>query len=275
MQITVDQYSRPLVESVTMKEALGAIQHALKGKHGGERTATAQELVASARAKRTGGRLHGVIANAARALDEIDALRQAPEYRRNVAVGAGQCYDNGCSPGPNSSPLCTRDGRRICDYDRVGVRQAVVAGTTIFSLSPQPGSGFPFWRPKMARANAIDSANPSIPRWEGLFVTQLTVGGHPVEGFNAAPAAGVTQGVSLGDYVVPDPSGIPVGWPEFSITGQARELVFAGISLWNAAIGFNVMLTVLGNPLETMNGRDCRCHQGSSAVPPAGNGRPV
>jgi hypothetical protein len=253
-----DQYTRPLVQSVELADTLRLFGRALAGKSGAERFATGLQLQEDLR-KRPNGYVD--------ALDRVDALRSDPEYVNRLAIGERSC----CPPGPNTSPMCTLDGRRICDYDRVGDRDPGLAGNTAFSLSPQPAASFSWWRPKLIRFFAHDTTNPSIPRWEGLFVTLITVGAHPVEGFSTAPAAGVAAGVHAGDFVVPDNSGVPVGWPDFSNDANSNQLVFSGIGLWNAGITYSTYLTVMGNGMR-VPGQECRVHPDSSPLPPPAGG---
>lgn len=183
-----------------------------------------------------------------------------------IAV-AGDC----CSPGPNTDPRCTRDGRRICDYDRIGDRDDVTGGDQPFSLSPEPQAGFSWWNPALFRMYAHDQSNPSITRWEGLFITLITIGSHPVEGFNAQPAAGVNQGIAVNDYVVPDNSGVPVGWPVFSNSANSNQLEIAGIGLWPAAVNYRVFCSVMGNPRKSPGGPDFRCAPGAVGTQNGGN----
>lgn len=259
MQAINDQYTAGLVGSSELREAIGMFRGALRGKTGADRLAAGLQLQSDLRRK-GGGYID--------ALAKVEALRSDPDYVNRFAVGARDC----CPPGPNTSPMCTADGRRICDYDRVGDRDPGIAGNAVFTLTPNPAAGFAWWRPKMVRMFAHDTVNPSIPRWEGLFITLITIGAHPVEGFATPPAAAVTDGVHFGDFVVPDNTGVPVGWPDFSNVANAKNLVISGIGLWAAGVTFSSYVTVLGNPLDP-NGAECRCNGDSSPVPPVnGNG---
>lgn len=254
--LALDQFSRPFYHShelATAKDHLrGALASTLDRR---ERLAIGQDWAESMRKRRPAF---------VEALDNIDHRRREPDYR-NMAIG--DC----CPPGPNSTPGCTIDGRRICDYDRVGDRDSS-AGNAAFSLSPQPQSSFSWWRPKLVRLAAFDSTNPSTPRWEGLFITSITVGQHPVEGFSDDPSATVTSGVHFGDFVVPDPTGVPVGWPDFSNDANANQLVIDGIGLWNANITVLTFCTVMGNPLDNRAGVDRRCNNSAPPVPPMPGG---
>lgn len=254
MQIIRDQYTDGLMRSTELRDALRHIGRALAGKSGAERFATSLQLQSDMRTKRVGY---------VEALDAVDRRRNDPDYVNRIAIGERSC----CPPGPNTSPMCTSDGRRICDYDRVGDRDPGVAGNGIFTLTPAPAAGFAFWRPKLVRMFAHDTVNPSIPRWEGLFITLTTIGAHPVEGFATPPAAGVVAGVHFGDYVVPDNSGVPVGWPDFSNAANEQALVISGIGLWAAGVTFSSYVTVMGNPLGK-NGEECRVNGGSTTIPP-------
>lgn len=203
-----------------------------------------------------------------RALADVDRRRAAGE---SVAV-AGVCGTGmppaNCGTGPNVEPHCYTDGRRLCDLDRVGARTGSIAGNGTFSISPQPGAGSAWWRPRAVRGYAFRTADPSIPAHEGLFVTSVTVGTAPVEGFNTPAAAGVTDGISFGEYVVPDLIAVPVGWPIFSLTNLAQALVVSGIGLWPAASTYIAGLTVLGNRSGgPSDPNESRVHPGSSALP--------
>lgn len=269
MKVIFDQYTPALMGSTELKDALALFGNALAGKEGAERIDVGRELVEDARRKRIGY---------VEALDAIDARRSSPDYRNEVAIGrrgapdldwrdevaiGGDC----CPPGPNTTPACTVDGRRLCDYDRVGNRTLAFAGQTTFTLAPSPAAGFAWWKPKLVRGFAHDNTNPSIPRWEGLFITLITIGAHPVEGYSTPPAAGVVSGVHFGDYVTPDNTGIPVGWPRFSNAAQENALSIQGFSLWGAAISTIAYFSVMGNPLNE-NGKECRVNGNSNPLPP-------
>ncbi len=266
-QILRDQYTGPLVRSTELGNVIHLFRDALAGKRDrDDRLATSQQIAEDMRRPAAGSKLLAAQGYAS-ALDDVDVHRSSPEYRNTLAIGDARC----CPPGPNTSVYCTVDGRRICDYDRIGGMSDDVNGQAVFTVTPQPSASFAWWRPKLVRGFAIDVTNPSIPRWEGDFVTVLTIGDHPVEGFNTAPTIAVRQGVHLGDYVTPDVTGIPVGWADLSNTANANQLVFSGISLWQAGVHQFVFLSVMGNPLK--NGEVRRCHPESVPVPPmTGNG---
>lgn len=275
MQVTHDQYTRPIVESAELRDALRSFRAAMGAeKDHTERHARGQQWQEDV--TRRGRRSTFV-----EALDAVDARRSDPNYVNRVAIGDRPAPGNGMSctsctvPGPNTSVYCTVDGRRLCDYDKVGQRTAALAGNTVaLSLSPQPSAGFAFWRPKMIRGHAIDATNPSIPRWEGIFLTGITVGSHPIEGFFTSPAAGVVDGIFFGDWVTPDPAGIPVGWPKFSNTSNALSLQVSGIGLWNAGVSFIAGVTVFGNPVS-LEGMESRCHPQATPLPPVITSRPA
>lgn len=255
MRIIEDQYTRGLMGSRHIATVIAALSAAA-------RSSDASALEQGAHDLRSKGNAW---------LDELDRvgdLRSHPGYVNKVAIagpGAG-C----CPPGPNTNPMCTRDGRRLCDYDAVGVRTGATAGNAIFNLSPQPAAGFTRWRPKLVHGFAFDSGNPSVPRWEGLFVTNITVGQHPVVGYSTAAAAGVLDGQPFADWVTPDPAGVPVGWPDFTPTALQRALVISGIGLWNVGITFIAQITIYGNPIDDDQNCEKRCNPGSTPVPPMG-----
>lgn len=255
MRTINDQYTAGLRNSTELRNALGIFGRAMQGKSDpAERFAVSLQLQSDLRKHDPSGY--------AAALDAVDKLRSSPDYVNLLAVGERTC----CPPGPNTSPMCTLDGRRICDYDRVGDRDIGVAGNGIFTLTPQPAAGFSQWRPKMVRMFAHDVTNPSIPRWEGLFITTITIGQHPVEGFSVAPAAGAVAGIHFGDFVVPDNSGVPVGWPDFTNEALSNQLTISGIGMWSADIDFTAYVTVMGNPIK--NNAECRVNGDSSPLPP-------
>lgn len=268
-QILSDQHTRPLLHSTELKNVIHLFRDALAGKQGEERIATGQQIAEDMRRPAAGAKLLDAQGYAS-ALDAVDLERSASDYRNTLAIGDARC----CPPGPNTSPACTADGRRICDYDRIGARSDDTNGQAVFSVTPAPAASFAWWRPRLVRSFAIDTTNPSIPRWEGDFVTVLTIGDHPVEGFNNAPTVLVTQGVHLGDYVTPDVTGIPVGWPDVSNVANSNQIVMSGISLWQAGVHQFVFLTVMGNPLKSEGGDPRRCHPGSPNVPPVGSATP-
>lgn len=257
-----DQFSRPLMQSTSRNNVLALFADALRGKDLDERVATGEQLAVDLR-KPSGSRLMLDAQHYVHDLDKVDARRSADDYENELAVG-----DRCCPPGPNTGVYCTADGRRICDYDRVGQRTLSVTGGGIITLSPQPGASFSWWRPRLIRMFAHDVTNPSIPRWEGDFLTLIQIGQHPVEGFSTAPAAGVVDGIHMADFVTPDNSGIPVGWPDFSITGQSNQLTVSGISLWQVGVLQLAYLTIMGNPLNERNGNAQRCN--GNSTPPSG-----
>ena len=260
MQRVHDQYTPVILGSPELASGLRLFRRALSGQTDpDERTARGLQFAEDLR--------RGSGHDFAKMLDAIDARRSAPNYVNRVAVG-DRCSTACVPPGANADPMCTADGRRICDYDRVGARSNAFAGQTTFAISPQPTSTYAFWRPRMVRGHAIDAGNPSIPRWEALFITNITVGGHPIEGNSATPTTAVLDGFFFGDYVVPDASAVPVGWPAFSNTANNRQLVITGVSLWAAAINTIAALDVLGNPMSALDGNPCRTHPDSTPVPP-------
>lgn len=263
-----DQYTGPLVRSTELGNVIHLFRDALEGKQGEERTATGLQIAEDMRRPAASSKLLAAQGYAS-ALDQVEVHRSSLEYRNELlAVGDARC----CPPGPNAGVYCTVDGRRICDYDRIGGMSDDVNGQAAFTVSPQPSASWAWWRPKLVRSFAIDVTNPSIPRWEGDFVTILTIGDHPVEGFNTAATITARQGTHLGDYVTPDVTGIPVGWPDVSNTANANQLTFSGISFWQAGVHQFVFLSIMGNPIK--NGELRRCHPDSVPVPPVpgGNG---
>lgn len=268
MQARIDKYTRPLLESPARLAFAIYLAGALKGKDHAERVAVGQDLAEHVGVGR--GSRHEFV----QALAAVDERREqhARERAAGIAVGDGCGQPMTCAIGPNTQPQCFVDGRRLCDYDRVGSRTASTAGNAIFSLQPEPGAGSVFWRPKGVRASAVRASDPSIPAWEGLFVTGITVGTAPVEGFNNAPTATITDGIFLGDYVVPDGTAIPVGWPPFSTLAMKQQLQIFGIGLWPAASAYFAGVTVLGNRYDPATASESRCHPQASSVPPvAGN----
>lgn len=254
MQAKEDKYTRPLMQSHERADFTSKLAAALSGKSPEERIAVGQDF-AETHARR--GNRHAFVS----ALAEVDARREA------VAVGEGCGQPMSCSIGPNTQPHCYVDGRRLCDYDRVGVRTVSTAGDAVFTLSPQPAAGSAYWRPKATRMWAIRASDPSIPAWEGLFITSITVGTAPVEGFNNAAAAGQLQGVAFADYVVPDWDAVPVGWPVFSNDANAQQLIISGIGLWPTASNYIAGVSVLGNRFNPANATESRCHDGSTRIP--------
>lgn len=256
----VDQHTRGLVlsdDALNFRRRLAAAL--LTTDRGDEKIAIGQDFAHTATRRRDAF---------VRAL-EVVALKRERGDSHPVAIGEGLC----CPPGPNTQVQCTIDNRRMCDYDRVGNRTLTTAGNAQFTLEPQPGAGYSFWRPKMVRGWAHLTSNPSIPAWEGLFITNITVGSHPVEGFSTAPAAGVQDGIAFGDYVVPTTDAVPVGWPVFSNEANSNQLVITGIGLWPAASAYIAYITVLGNARKALDGNDCRVHPDGPRIPPvAGNG---
>ncbi len=257
MRVIADQFTSGLVaESRGFRSRLA--DALASARSSSDRIAIGQEVAFDAQRRRT---------DFARALEVVAGRRERGESRA-VAVGDG-C----CPPGVNTQPQCTIDGRRMCDYDRVGHRTLTTAGNGVFSLIPQPSAGNSWWRPKMVRSFAHLTSNPSVPAWEGLFITSITVGTSPVEGFNNPAAATIQDGIHFGDYVVPDTSAVPVGWPKFSNTANSNQLILSGIGLWPVASAFIAYVTVLGNTLNDA-GQDCRVNDKSPRVPAMPTGGP-
>lgn len=263
MQYAADQYTNPLLKSQHRKVLSRYVAGALRGKSASERVAVGADLS------------EGIMRHSTRAgFEHVDELRRVfelrsePEYKHRRRVVVGDACNSCTPPGPNMDPNCTADGRRVCDYDRIGYRTASTAGNAIFTLIPVPAAGNSWWAPRMARAYAHLTADPSIPAWEGLFLTTITVGTAPIEGFNTPPAAGVQSGVHFGDFVTPTPPGIPVGWPRISNAANERNISIGGIGLWPAASSFIAYITILGNVLPTCDGQPGRINPGSTPVPP-------
>lgn len=256
MQIIADKYTRPLITSHERASFFAVIAAALVGvRSAPERVAVAAD-VAERRRRRGDGFLD--------ALAKVDKLRE-----QRVAVGDVGCgQPPTCPIGPNTQRQCYIDGRRICDYDRVGSRTLTTAGNAAFAIVPAPAAGSAWWRPKATRAWAFRTDDPSIPAWEGLFITSITVGTAPVEGFNTlAPTAATQQGIFFGDYVVPDGDAIGVGWPVFSNTANEQQLSIQGIGLWPAAAAYIAGFSVLGNRYDPGTATESRCHNGSAPLP--------
>jgi hypothetical protein len=264
-RILQDQHTRGLRNSTELKNVLHLFADAMRGKKGVERTAIGNQLAVDLRR----GASSSILLAAqgyTEALDKVDADRSSEGYRNTLAVGDARC----CPPGPNTSIGCTADGRRICDYDRIGARSDDVNGQGVITIEPQPSAGFSWWRPRLVRGFAHDVTNPSIPRWEGDFITLIQIGQHPVEGFSAAPSVTEQQGVHFGDFVVPDNSGIPVGWPEFSNEANSNQFIMQGISLWQAGVHQYAYFTIMGNPLDSRTGPAMRCNPESTPPGPVG-----
>lgn len=263
MHATTDRFTRPLVESVERRDfttRLGIVLALTVTP--AQRVAVGNEFAETMRKKK-----HAFFD----ALERVDAERERDARepaRKKVAVGADGCGQPPCAIGPNTDRRCYVDNRRLCDYDRVGFRTLTTAGNTIFTMTPEPAAGSAWWRPKATRMWAIRTDDPSIPAWEGLFITSITVGTSPVEGFNTPAAAGVQAGVFFGDYVLPDGDAIGVGWPIFSNVSNAQQLIISGIGLWPAAAAFIAGISVLGNKWDPSTATESRCHNGSAPLPP-------
>lgn len=271
MQRIQDQFTRPLLSGPSRSNLIKLFATALVGASDvDERNARAQQVALDLRRPASSS----IVLDAQHFvadLDAVDARRSDPEYQNELAVGE-QCGD-WCPPGPNASVMCTADGRRICDYDRVGARTESVAGQGIITLNPQPSAGFSWWVPRLVRMFAHDVVNPSIPRWEGDFLTSITIGSHPVEGFSNPATVGQLSGIHMGDFVVPDNSGVPVGWSAFSNDANSNGLAISGISLWQAGINQFAYITIMGNPSrDGAFGNTGRCHPGSVPCPPCDGG---
>ena len=260
----VDQHTAPLLQSKARADLRTYIALALGGRSPDERVAVGAELAESIMRHRTQTRFEH-----AQELEQVARLREAPDYhhRRRAAVAVGDACNSCTPPGPNTDPNCTADGRRACDYDRIGFRTLSTAGNAAFALTPVPAAGNSWWVPRMARAYAHLTADPSIPAWEGLFLTSITVGTSPVEGFNLPPTAAVQAGVHFGDFVTPTPPGISVGWPRISNAANERNISIQGIGLWPAASAFIAYFTIMGNVLPTCDGQPARINAGSTPVP--------
>lgn len=256
----IDQYTAPLLNSQSRKTLSRYIAGALRGKSTDERIAVGADLA------------EGILRHSTRPVFEhADELRRVHELRHARARDAALAVGDNCNacvpPGPNADPMCTADGRRVCDYDRIGFRTLTTAGNAAFQLTPVPGAGNSWWKPRMVRMYAHLTADPSIPAWEGLFLTSITVGTSPIEGFNAPPTAAVQAGVHFGDYVTPTPPGIPVGWPSISNQANERSISIDGIGLWPAASNFIAYVSILGNVLPTCDGMPKRINGDSVPVP--------
>lgn len=268
MQRIQDQFTKSLVRSPSRSNVLKLFAAALITTDVEERKARGLQLAEDLRRPASSS----LVLDAQQFvhdLDAVEARRSDPEYRNELAIGDA-CGD-WCPPGPNTSLMCTADGRRICDYDRVGARTESVAGQGVITLDPQPSAGFSWWIPRLVRMFAHDVTNPSIPRWEGDFITAITIGSHPVEGFSNPATVGQLSGIHMGDFVVPDNSGVPVGWAPFSNDANSNALNISGISLWQVGVNQYAYITVMGNPSK--NGDfGSRCHPSSTPCPPCGDG---
>lgn len=248
-----DKHTQALITSQHRRRLAAYIRGAMEGKDTAERLAVGADLADT------------IIRHSSRpSFEHAQELARVAELR---GLAVGESCNTCVPPGPNADPLCTADGRRVCDYDRIGFRTLTTAGNGAFQLTPVPSAGNAWWKPRMTRMYAHLTADPSIPAWEGLFITSITVGTSPIEGFNTAPAAGVQTGVHFGDYVTPTPPGIPVGWPSISNAANERQIVIDGIGLWPAASAYIAYVTILGNIIPTCDGEPRRVNAESMPLP--------
>ncbi len=170
-------------------------------------------------------------------------------WRQGQRVTArGPCNPSGGAP---ANPNCYRDGKSICDYQRVsGSLFAQAAGAAWGPLNVVP-TNTQYFEPMAMEMVVTENGNPNAN--SRVRLTAFAIANTPQEPIHTVPALAATAQFIWSDYYLPGDFGPrPVSWGVFSVAALTKPLQIWGWAPAAPAVAVDINVVVYGNAIDNL-----------------------